>query len=252
VNNIPSAIAAASPFAFDVLMQCKRRLLRGDERQQMLQAAVGKLPKQVRFLQMGANDGLINDPIREFAIWRHWHGTFVEPHPLAFHRLVRNYRWRTRISDSFEFVNAAVSIKGSKSLTLWTANDKALRRLPLSDRLSALRKVSSSHDQLITSFQGAGIPFESADIEQFEVPAYSVNELLGNFKCAPADFVVLDIEGLEPEVFAEWDFERFRPSLILFESLHMPESKMMVRQLLEGHGYDVHDLEIDTLATRII
>lgn len=230
-------------------MQFKRRLIRGDERQQTLQSALGKLPGRIRFLQLGANDGLVNDPIREFAVWRRWHGTFVEPHPLAFQRLVRNYQWRTRISNSFEFVNAAVSVRGSKSLTLWTAGDRALRQLPLAERLSALRKVSASHDQLIESFRGAGIPFESADIEQFEVPAYSINDLLANFRCAPADVVVLDIEGLEPAVFAEWDFFRFRPALILFESLHMPEFKADVEKLLGGHGYDVCHQAIDTFAT---
>src|SRR5271166_6111911 len=43
------------------------------------------------FIQVGANDGLKDDPLRRFVSKYHWRGILVEPQPQVFERLVKNY-----------------------------------------------------------------------------------------------------------------------------------------------------------------
>lgn len=42
------------------------------------------------------------------------------------------------------------------------------------------------------------------------------------------DFLSVDVEGLEPEVFATMDFERYRPDAICFERLHRDDGTHLV------------------------
>src|SRR5262245_48292496 len=62
---------------------------------------------QVTFIQIGANDGLRNDPIREFIVRDAWTGVLVEPLPDVFDLLKKNYSGRA--AARLEFVNAAIS-----------------------------------------------------------------------------------------------------------------------------------------------
>jgi len=59
----------------------------------------------IKFLQIGANDGLRNDPIREHILRNQWDGVLVEPIPGIFEILVNNYNKLPEL----EFVNAAIS-----------------------------------------------------------------------------------------------------------------------------------------------
>jgi len=48
--------------------------------------------KEIAFLQIGSNDGIGGDPLREFIVGSaNWHGVFVEPVPQMFAQLRRNY-----------------------------------------------------------------------------------------------------------------------------------------------------------------
>jgi hypothetical protein len=41
------------------------------------------------FVQIGANNGLTDDPIRQFVTKYHWHGVLVEPQPQVFQQLFK-------------------------------------------------------------------------------------------------------------------------------------------------------------------
>ena len=50
-----------------------------------------KSQDKVRFIQVGANDGVFGDPLREFIKSFGWEGILVEPQPDVFHHLLDNY-----------------------------------------------------------------------------------------------------------------------------------------------------------------
>jgi hypothetical protein len=64
-------------------------------------------PQPLRFIQIGASDGLRWDPFRRFIIGGNWQGLLVEPLPDVFALLKQNYAHR--VTQGLKFLNAAVS-----------------------------------------------------------------------------------------------------------------------------------------------
>jgi hypothetical protein len=62
--------------------------------------------RPLRFVQVGANDGVYGDPLRAYIERHHWRGILVEPQPDVFARLVENYRGSC---DNLIFENVAIS-----------------------------------------------------------------------------------------------------------------------------------------------
>ncbi|MCU1247627.1 MAG: hypothetical protein JWQ49_656 [Edaphobacter sp.] len=59
----------------------------------------------VFFVQIGANNGLTDDPILQFVTKYHWHGVLVEPQPQVFQQLLKNYEQEKQPT----FENAAIA-----------------------------------------------------------------------------------------------------------------------------------------------
>jgi len=72
------------------------------------------------FLQVGAFDGVIDDPLHRYVRPGNWHGILVEPQPFHFRRLVENYA----DVDGLTFVNAAISGQ-SGTRELYVIQDEA-------------------------------------------------------------------------------------------------------------------------------
>ena len=69
------------PAMYDVLKSVKRRFSRVPDLQYDWLDRFSRSMQQVRFVQIGANDGLHNDPVREFIVRDRWEGVLIEPLP---------------------------------------------------------------------------------------------------------------------------------------------------------------------------
>jgi hypothetical protein len=56
-----------------------------------LQCLTFKYGETLRFIQVGANDGIFGDPLREHILAHKWRGVLVEPQPEIFEQLKANY-----------------------------------------------------------------------------------------------------------------------------------------------------------------
>ena len=195
------------------------------------------------FLQIGASDGLRNDPVRDFIVRDGWSGVFVEPLPDVFPLLQRNYeRYATR--QGLQFVNAAIS-SHSKSLPFYTFSDSFLATKPLEERLHFLRKASFSREQ-VKSFADS-----DEDIKTIHVPCLGIRELLATyFPKGNLGLLALDVEGHECEILTEIDFAQTRISAVLFETWNLGASKNKVFQILKRAGYRIDEAEGDALAVQ--
>ncbi len=202
---------------------------------------------KVAFLQIGANDGMRNDPIREFVVRHRWSGILVEPLPNVFELLKRNYR-HVR-NGALVFVNAAVSSADDQVLSFWTFRDDFLRTLALEERLDCLRK-SSFKKEMLLEFLGPR-PDPDALLKEIKVPCLTVNRLIEKYwNGGEIDLLVVDAEGHEPAIFSGMDFRRWRPRAIFFESHHLGGAKQEVFRRLAGAGYRLTELGGDTVAVR--
>lgn len=195
------------------------------------------------FLQIGANDGLRNDPLRDFVVRDHWSGVFVEPLPDVFPLLQRNYA-RLAKKQHLQFLNAAVSSR-SDTLPFYTFTDAFLAEKSLEERLHFLRKASFSRQQVRNFAE------DDNNIKVLEIPCVGINELLARYlPDGRLSLLALDVEGHELEIIGEVDFETFKIGAVLFETWNLGRSKGEVFGILQRAGYTIDEAEGDALALR--
>src|SRR6266702_2735109 len=110
VNSLKVAVSRQMkrlPPLFDVARRATRLLGDRTPVYDLLAKISDKLPG-IGFIQIGSNDGISGDPLREFIVASaKWHGAFVEPVPQIFEKLRQNYsHLRGR---KFTFFNVAIS-----------------------------------------------------------------------------------------------------------------------------------------------
>ena len=65
--------------------------------QNLLTKFVKKLPEDVFFVEIGANDGIDFDPIYQAVIKKKWSGVYIEPQKSVFLKLQSNFQGRENI-----------------------------------------------------------------------------------------------------------------------------------------------------------
>ncbi len=114
-------------------------------------------------VQIGAHDGVRDDPLRQLIVEHHWRGVLVGPQPRVFRRLVENYEGEPQHS----FENAPIAERdGSATLyTLRTAAREAHLTMVASFDRSTVERVGRRY---------------GADLEQVVVPTLTVESLVAN------------------------------------------------------------------------
>jgi FkbM family methyltransferase len=235
-----------TPRLFDRLRVMQRRLsLRIDRTYEFLNEFSRARNGKITFVQIGANDGLRNDPIREFVIRDGWRGVFVEPIPDVFELLRRNYAYAK--NPSLTFVNAAVSSVSGQRQAFYTFDELFLLTLPLERRLELLRKASFDRQHLLRYSDDAS----AQAIREVEVPCFTVADLVETHLGGQAiDLLAIDAEGHEPMIIGSLDFSAVRPQVIFFESHNLGSHRDPLFGLLTDHGYELLRLGPDTAAVR--
>ena len=176
------------------------------------------------FVQVGANDGVFGDPIRDYVLTRGWRGVLVEPQPDVFARLKDNYPGH---ADRLIFEQVAIGPEGT--LTLYRPPSDMANTWGLSvvsaDPAVAARTLGIAEDRL----------------ETIEVPSIPLTALFERHGTDRLDVLQIDVEGLDWQILRTLDFARYRPTLIQFESGHMPRGQITeATRTLNAAGYDVH------------
>ena len=205
------------------------------------------------FLQIGANDGATNDPISS-AVRRHGlRGCLVEPQPLAFERLKATYAGL----QGLIFENAAIADReGTRplySLDLQKIADAGLRFKNPTGLASFDRAHVAAHLERTIDRQAAiARSYDIADfLVETAVPTTTVDALLRKHAIERVDLLMIDVEGYDFEVIKGVDVERYRPSLIIYEHIHLSgEDRVACWHHLSDCGYQLAVKDRDTVAYR--
>ncbi len=192
--------------------------------------------KDIYFVQIGANDGVTNDPMHKFVTTFGWHGVLVEPGPVAFERLKANYE----NDGNLTFVNAAISEKdGFRTLYTVRIDDGTFRGA----------HMYSSFKKEVILRQTRWVPDIADRIEEIQVRCISMETLLREVGAAHVDILQIDTEGYDFAILKMIDFSKFQPSIICYEHAHLSKSDMQAAaELLIGQGYRLARDNLDTLA----
>ena len=185
------------------------------------------------FVNIGANDGVSNDPVYPFLRQYSWRGIAVEPVPYLCEELRENYRRFPGVIVE----HAAIA-----------ATPRVLHFVPPeSTPHDFVRQVGSLHSDylektihLMRAWEFRG-PVE-ADLEQkiqrISVPCLTFDALLNKHGVTEIDFLNIDAEKNDFEILSMIDFTRWRPKIICVETSEFTEEQeMRAGQLLRLAGY---------------
>jgi FkbM family methyltransferase len=195
----------------------------------------------VKFIQVGSNDGLCNDPLREYILRYHWSGILVEPVPYLFERLKANYAGK---NGTLFFENSAIA-SSIDPMPFYYLKESNLPHLPeWYNQLGSFNKdVVLQHQHLIPHFDEL--------LTEDAVQTISFRGLLAKHHMENVELVHIDAEGYDYEILKLIPFEKLDLELIMFEHKHLPEAdyKRAIR-LLRAQGFIVGMTDHDTIALK--
>lgn len=193
---------------------------------------------QLTFIEVGANDGISGDPLREFIVKYPWKGVLVEPQPDVFETLRSNY---AGFEDRVCFENVAIS-KSSAPIEMY--------RLPKNFKTKHGGPTIASSDPRVTAKQSHT---KTSNLEKITVPTAMLDTIVQKHGLTDLDLLQLDTEGFDWDVLQTLNLNQTRPWMIGFEHGHLSPATIrdMVRHLNQ-HGYLVHfgGYQTDSVAVR--
>lgn len=184
--------------------------------------------KDFFFIQIGANDGVIYDPIHRFVTQYQWHGILVEPLEDLFKKLQDNYRSNPRLQ--FE----CVAIADKEETRKFYRIKKELTFLP-----TWCKGLGTFNLDVLLSHKWA-LPDIEHYIESVDVPCTTLTSLLAKHQVKRLDLLQIDTEGFDYEVIKQIDFNQLKPTLISYEHKHITSvDRTVCETLLKQQGYRI-------------
>lgn len=204
------------------------------------------------FIQVGANDGLTNDPINEFIIKYKWKGILIEPQKRIFEELKKNYS----SSKGLSFENIAISSK-KELRSFYSINlpqTKFASGLSSFNREHLIYQIKRGYVQKQAREEGfEGDNFESLIIEE-KIQCDKFKNILERHKVKKIDLLQIDAEGFDFEIIKMFPFlEFYLPKMINYENENLNDfDKKACKEHLRALGYVcIDDQYSDTLAIHV-
>lgn len=181
------------------------------------------------FAQIGANDGLRNDPIHKYVRKYGWKGILVEPQLQAYKALVKNYAGHCGLI----FENVAIG-EADGEIELFTIDEDVAQEW---------------HDLIATVNPEVGILKEQhRKVVSRKVPALTLESLFDKHGIEKLDLLLMDLEGYEPKLFKCYSWN-IKPDKIYFETRHLGYMQFQeVQSVLMAQGYRLFTERGDCLA----
>jgi FkbM family methyltransferase len=197
---------------------------------------------QFFFLQIGANDGVVADPIHDLVRKYNLAGLLVEPLPDLFERLKANYADQPRVA----FERCAIGredgeaslyrVRADAPLPRWAHSIASFDRGHLRGHLKGIKNGISNVEQYV---------------EEVKVPSLKLSTLLRKHGIHDLTLLQVDTEGFDCEIVRMALEAGLRPAIINYEFLHARrQDQSDCKKRLMDAGYRFVDIGRDTLAVR--
>jgi len=193
---------------------------------------------QFFFVQIGAHDGVLNNPLRELVLRYGLAGLFVEPLPEQFERLRANYATQPKVA----FERCAVGREHGEANIYRIRADAPLPQWTLA--------VASFNREHLTG-ENIGVPGVERYVERIAVPSMTLPSLLQKFGIQNLTLLEVDAEDHGCEIVRMALAANLHPPLINYASRHpAPSDRADCKKRLAEAGYCFIDIGGDTLAVR--
>jgi FkbM family methyltransferase len=206
---------------------------------------------KVTVVQIGANDGINNDPIHKFIRRDKWSGVLLEPQKYVFDKYLEPLYRKT---EGIIVLNAAIDNNdGVKPIyKLAVSNSRWATGLTSFNRKVLEMAVESGSVDWQAGKEGITPPANKEEyISEEKVLCISSTSLLKQYGIEKIDWLQIDTEGFDYEVIKMFQIEHTKPTVISYENMHLSESdKKSCIDYLMNNDYKIRNFEGNTLAMR--
>jgi len=179
-------------------------------------------------IQLGACDGKVDVFIGKDRVWKlivekGWSGALVEPNPVAFELLSKNY---TPYKNRVKLFQIAIG-DTEGNVKLYVSADSNLQ-------------ISSLFPAHLEKHKSIGLPID--------VKCKTINQFLHDLNSKKIDLLMIDVEGYDGYIIENIDLEKYKISEIQYEHFHMTqEQRKKCLEKLKEYGYRTLVTKTDTL-----
>lgn len=208
-----------------------------------------RMTGNITVVQIGANDGINNDPIHKFIKRDHWQGVLLEPQKFVFEKFLMPLYARTK---GIMVLNAALdSTDGFKPIyKISVTNSRWATGLTSFNRKILEEAVKSGYIDRQAKKEGTPLPADKNEyIAEESVECISTRTLLQRAGIKKTDWLQIDTEGFDFEIIKIFNIAITRPTVIVYENLHLSDSsREECISHLRINGYVSQDFGANTLA----
>jgi FkbM family methyltransferase len=210
-----------------------------------------KITGKVSVIQIGANDGINNDPIHKFIKRDHWQGVLLEPQKFVFEKYLKPLYRKTK---GITVMNAAVdATDGFKPIyKLAVSNSRWATALTSFNRKILEEAVKSGSIERQARKEGCPLPVNKDEyIAEESVECICPETLLKRAGIERIDWLQIDTEGFDFEIIKMFKIGVTKPTVIVYENIHLsPADREECINHLRINGYVYCDYGSNTLAMR--
>lgn len=207
--------------------------------------------KYFQFLQIGGNDGYINDPIYKFIKRYPSKGIIAEPQKEVFNRRLK----RTYKGENYVYLeNVAIAQEEgfAKLYQLAISNSRWATGLASFDKKVLEYQITTERVQRKARKEGVFIPVDEDTWIKFEeVICTTLASLLDKHSFSYLDLLQIDTEGYDYEIIKSINFNQLKIDHISYEQTHLSmNDRKACQELLRSQNYDINIYGEDVLASR--
>jgi FkbM family methyltransferase len=200
--------------------------------------ALRTFPGEFSFIQVGAFDGVTNDPIYHFVRQYRWRGVLIEPQAKPFAQLQQNYADQPQLTLHHAAIADTDGVK-----PFYRVRDDVPGMPDFTRQLASFNKET-------ILWHAHAFPDLEKMILMEEIPTVSFGTVLQDAGVSNLDLLQIDAEGFDFEVIKFFPLDRIKPAVIHYEHRHLASSMEESWAYLNDKGYKLFVDEEDTTAYR--
>lgn len=204
---------------------------------------------RVRFIQIGANDGITHDPIHKFIRRDAWSGLLLEPQKYVFDRFLVPLYART---EGIIPINAAIGSEDGvlPIFQISYTNERWATGLTSFDKQTLQKMIDNGYVARQSLRSGIQAPEDRSQwISEDMVEVICFRTLAQKYPQAEVNLVMIDAEGFDDQIIRMIDFDVMRPDVIVFESMHLDDTRhQSICTFLEQYNYRVSQIDASSIA----
>jgi len=190
---------------------------------------------RIKFIQVGASDCGLNDPLKEYVLNGCAKGLVIEPIKQALFRAQEQYR---NISGLY-FANCAIDYKKGTRTIYKIKNVPGLPEW-------AYQVCSFSRDVLLKHEKE--IPEVKNLVVKEDVRTETLTDLMEKSGFERPDLLLIDTEGFDADILKMFPFKNHCPALVIFEHKHLDNKQQKnSSKLLKSYSFQMWKTSTDTI-----